>query len=170
MRDPTSNLPTPADEDPVVHRYLVALPRFSPVPDFSDRVLLRVWRPIPPRLRRFQAALAKSRWPWVIVGTLAAGSLLGQAVAAGVIAQHRGEASVLLDWVAPQGLAAAWAALTALAIDVLTPPAEWLEAGVTENLAVWAAVGLGVLVASALGLFLTVKTSPATRGASHDTR
>jgi hypothetical protein len=170
MDDLTTNRLTPSDEDPVVHSFLVALPKFSPVPDFSDRVLLRVWRPVPRRLRKIQTAVTESRWPWLAAGTLAAGALLWQAAVARAVAQHPEWADSAVNWIAARALPVAWATTTGFTADRLAAADAWVQTAIAGGLAVWAAAGLAVLAISTVGLLLTLRLRPLTRGGIHAAR
>lgn len=72
------DVPTPAEEDPVLHRFLVALPRFQPAPGFETRVLTRVWRPEPVAWLRVKRRLADATQLRVLIGVLVAGAALWQ--------------------------------------------------------------------------------------------
>jgi hypothetical protein len=65
---------TPAQEDPVVHGYLSSLQTFSPRAGFEDRVMSRVWQPVPAWLRplvRRARTVAHPKRAWVLAGGLA---------------------------------------------------------------------------------------------------
>lgn len=85
MRDVHGNGPLPAEEDPVVDRMLSGLPTPEPRGKIADRVLSRVRRPLPFRIRKIEAGireLVDSGRIWLVIGGLAVGSLLPIAVAA----------------------------------------------------------------------------------------
>jgi hypothetical protein len=79
MSDAVHHGQTPAEEDPVLHGMLAALPQPRPSHALEDRVLSGVFRPAPQWLRRARSAwtgLNESGRIWVVVGALAAGSVL----------------------------------------------------------------------------------------------
>jgi hypothetical protein len=79
MNDVVNPGHTPADEDPVLHGLLASLPQPQPSHNLEDRVLSGVFRPAPRWFRRARTAwvgLNESGRIWVIVGSLAAGSVL----------------------------------------------------------------------------------------------
>jgi hypothetical protein len=71
MEDVTTRAIPPAEEDPVVHRYLASLPQYSPSPGFDDRVMARVFAPAPRWLQG-----VRQRW-WSLVDTGRVWWLLG---------------------------------------------------------------------------------------------
>ncbi|MFQ6044893.1 MAG: hypothetical protein ACE5PT_00865 [Gemmatimonadales bacterium] len=170
MNDLTASRPTPADEDPLVHRYLAALPRYQPMPDFADRVLLGVWRPIPPRIRSLQARLAQARWPWVVLGLMAAGSFLWQVTFVTALAQHPEWRISALDWIRDEGWPAAWRWLGANGEAAWSAVSHTLTATPSGQVAPWAAAGMALLLGCAIGLYLVMRSVPIAPGGRHGVR
>jgi hypothetical protein len=82
---------TPAEEDPVAHRYLSTLPSFAPSAGFEDRVMSQVWRPAPAWLRCTQGAVTglfprKHAWTWA--GGLAAASVCSLAIITALVVAY----------------------------------------------------------------------------------
>lgn len=157
MEDRPLNTPTPAEEDPTVHRFLAALPRFAPGPAFDTRVLLNVWRPIPPRVRRAWTAVRDS---WIVRALLVAmvgGSLLWQAVTVAWLVQHPGERAAALDWLRTEGIPLVWQVGTGSLSALLAPAygaATRFVTGIGLELALAAAL---VLAVCWLGLYRTTR-------------
>ncbi|MDH3291961.1 MAG: hypothetical protein OEO20_07280 [Gemmatimonadota bacterium] len=116
MTDAIANGLTPAEEDPILHRYLNALPAAVPMAGLSDRVLSGVWRPAPRWIRTGRAAMhdmTASGRIWLVIGALAVGSLVPLAAAVvlvGVFAESIGGG---LRWLVAEGIPFAWVAFTA---------------------------------------------------------
>ncbi len=75
MNDLTRNARTPAEEDPLVHGFLMTLPHFAPRPGIENRVLTHVWLPFPPWLRQVREQAQSPgaiRATWMVVGVFAA--------------------------------------------------------------------------------------------------
>ncbi len=111
-RDDVTRL-TPAEEDPVLHRCLTALPVYDPTALFADRVLARVWRPEPEWVRnvRFTAEeLTETGRIWLLIGAVTFGSLIPLAVLLGGGAIFATEVGAGIDWLLQTGLPAMWAA------------------------------------------------------------
>lgn len=121
MNDDAQHGMTPAEEDPELHRMLTTLPTPEPAGGLEERVLSRVWRPAPRSVRRVGAItrdLIDSGRIWLIVGSLAFGSLLPLAAALAVsriFAQQIGSAvGAVVTQAVPWTLAASSARVTAL--------------------------------------------------------
>ena len=116
MTDAITNGLTPAEEDPILHRYLNTLPAAVPTAGLSDRVLSGVWRPDPRWIRTGRGAMRDmiaSGRIWMMIGALAVGSLVPLAatvVLVGVFAESIGGG---LRWFVAEGIPFAWVALTA---------------------------------------------------------
>jgi hypothetical protein len=79
MSDLADHGHTPAEEDPVLDAMLASLPLPPQRHNLEDRVLSGVFRPAPRWLRRARSAwqeLHESGRIWMVVGSLAAGSVL----------------------------------------------------------------------------------------------
>lgn len=163
MNDLNPNRLSPADEDPLVHRYLAALPRYEPVEDFPDRVLLNVWRPLPPRIRALQEGISRARWPWVVLGVMAVGSFTWQLAAITALAQHPEWRVPIANWIRDEGrrwLGTGWdAAFTT--VSHATAPL------LSAQTAPWAAAALGVMLVCALGLYLVTRSASPAHGGPH---
>lgn len=79
---------TPAEEDPVVHRFVAALARPAPRPPFETRVLTRVWRPPPRAWRAIRARLTSSWQARLLFGALAAGAFIWQFTVVMYVVDH----------------------------------------------------------------------------------
>ncbi|MGD8727518.1 MAG: hypothetical protein PVH40_07725 [Gemmatimonadales bacterium] len=98
---------TPAEEDPVLHRHLVALPAFAPRTLFEDHVLARVWRPDPEWVRNVRFAgedLVESGRVWLLIGAVTFGSLIPLAVLLGGGAAFATEISAGFEWLFREGV------------------------------------------------------------------
>ncbi len=86
MNDLTRNARTPAEEDPLVHGFLMTLPHFAPRAGIENRVLTHVRLPFPPWLRQLREQAQSPgaiRAMWMVVGVFAAATA---ATVSGVIA------------------------------------------------------------------------------------
>lgn len=157
MNDDTLHGMTPAEEDPELHRMLVTLPTPEPTGGLEERVLSRVWRPAPRSVGRVRAAtrdMIDSGRIWLIVGSLAFGSLLPLAAAlvvSRIFAQQIGGAvGAVVTQAVPWILATASAKATAL-FEAARTYVEALGFSGQE----WTALGGGsalLLLGCALGL------------------
>jgi hypothetical protein len=82
---------TPAEEDPIVDRWLASLPELSPSAEFEDAVMARVWAPAPRWVQSLQTATStvfnrKRLWVWA--GGLAASSAASIAVIVTLMISH----------------------------------------------------------------------------------
>ena len=147
-----------APDDPVLDRYLRSLPRFAPRTGFEDRVLARVRKPLPMRVRRAResvVAWAKPARLWWATGLAAASSAAWTLGLAG--------------WLSGTDLQAAGARLaTAMGLPAWNAALAWLALG-GRLITAWALgayqlfgpqafAGAGALMAvpalSAVGLYL----------------
>lgn len=141
----------PAEEDPVVHQHLVLLPAYSPRPGLADRVLTRVWLPIPPWLTRLQARwrdLVSSRRIWLLAAPFLVGSVVFAVALTVAVATHPGMARTAARFmiqhgarVALESISRLWAAVTALwsalALAGIPPAAALLAAAAIWAVCVW---------------------------------
>jgi len=114
MNEHDETLLTPADEDPVIHRHLAALPAFTPATLFEDRVLSRVWMPDPEWARNVRAV--GREWTdtgriWLVLGALALGSLIPAAVGASLVGAFASEIAAGIEWLFDVGLPTAAAGM-----------------------------------------------------------
>ena len=82
---------TPAEEDPIVDRWLNSLPELSPGHGFEDAVMARVWVPVPHWVRSVQSttrALLDRKRVWMWAGGLAAWSAASIAVIVALMVSH----------------------------------------------------------------------------------
>lgn len=82
---------TPAEEDPIVDRWLNSLPELSPGGNFADAVMARVWVPAPSWVQSVQnvtRALLDRKRVWVWAGGLAASSAASIAVMVALVVSH----------------------------------------------------------------------------------
>lgn len=113
-RDNVTKL-TPAEEDPVLHRYLAAMPAYAPRALFEDHVLSRVWRPDPEWVRNVRFAgeeLVESGRIWLLIGAVTVGSLIPLAVLLGGGASFATELGAGIDWLFQTGIPAFWTAMS----------------------------------------------------------
>ena len=76
---------TPAEEDPIVDRWLASLPEFAPRDGLDDAVMCRVYVPAPFWLQAVQSGtrrLFSRQRAWAWVGCLAASSAVAMVVLA----------------------------------------------------------------------------------------
>lgn len=145
------DVPTPAEEDPVIHRFLTALPRFQPAPAFETRVLTRVWRQDPLAWRRTRDALAHSWHLRAFLALLAAGAFVWQAILIGFVVENPNSVAESWQLFASEGVPA----LQSLASDALAQAATPIGE-LTNAIAVWwwlGVVALFVALFCAAGLY-----------------
>ncbi len=91
----------PADEDPVVDRYLASLREFSPSTGFEDRVMSRVLMPAPRWLQSLKAhgrSLVETRRVWWLLGGFATTSVISVTVVGAFIAANAASVSTFVGW------------------------------------------------------------------------
>jgi hypothetical protein len=174
MNDELINLQSPLEEDPELDRLLASLPRYSPAPDFADRVLSRVWQPEPAWVMRVQRAarsVFRKEHAWAWAGGLAATSTFSLVVTVTLVVNfwvHIETAfSVMsagaIDWwrLAVGGFVQllAWSRLTAEALGLTGLPP--MAAGTVSAL---------VLTGCAVGLQRTIRAYKREGTALHATR
>jgi hypothetical protein len=111
MDDLTPNVPSPAYEDPHIHRFLATLPAFGPLPGFEDRVLAQVRVPAPVWLQRTRErtrTVAARRTFWILAGGLATGSAASTAALAILVATRPGLIELTGRWLVAQIAVPAW--------------------------------------------------------------
>ena len=174
MNDELINSQSPLEEDPELDRLLASLPRYSPSPDFADRVLSRVWQPEPAwvmRVHRAARSVFRKEHAWAWAGGLAATSAFSFVVTVTLVVnfwvQVETAFSVLaagaIDWwrLALGGFVQllAWSRLTAEAMGLTGLPP--LAAGTVSAL---------VLAVSAVGLQRTIRAYRPEGAALHATQ
>lgn len=158
---------TPGDEDPIVHRYLVALPRFEPRRGFEARVLMRVWRPLPPTLRRLRDALERSHAPAIVLGVLAFGAFVWQAALVGLVLSLPAEArAVAVDFV-NDWVPMAWNTVRDQVTELATPVLGYLGGYWTPEIFWATAVAAVLAIGCAFGLYWTMRLQANTGGVTH---
>ncbi len=115
MNEENETTLSPAAEDPVLHRHLVALAAFTPATLFEERVLAGVWMPEPEWVRNLR--IVGKEWTdtgriWLVLGALALGSLVVAAAGAGLVAAFSSEIAAGTAWLLEHGLPKALAATT----------------------------------------------------------
>ncbi len=141
---------TPAEEDPIVDRWLTSLPELSPSADFEDAVMARVWAPAPHWVQSVQRVAGtlfdrKHAWKWAT--GLAASSAASVAVIVTLAVNY---------WVQ---LETAWASFVdGVAIDLWRAGTAWLGQTVATTVAFgesWGVNGTVVTYASIAGFVVT---------------
>ena len=89
--EPREPAVTPAEEDPVVHKFLGTLPRPEPRRPLETAVLKRVWRPLPRTLRERWTGALTSWQAKMFLGLLAAGAFVWQAALVSLAVQFPNE-------------------------------------------------------------------------------
>lgn len=156
-RDPNANVPTPAEEDPVVHRFLGTLPRFELGTQFETRVLRRVWRPVPPRLRERWRRFAGSWEARLFLGLLAAGAFLWQAGMVTLAMQFPAEAREIGATAVRQGLPFLWEQTGNLLGQLLGLAKTWIGAWIAGKV-LWLVGALAVILVSVIGLIWVARS------------
>ena len=109
---------TPAEEDPIIDRWLASLPELTPSTDFEDAVMARVWVPAPrwvQSVRRIAGTLFDRKHAWKWAGGLVASSAVSLAVIVTLTVNYRVQ------------LGTAWASFVdGVAIDVWRTAIAWL--------------------------------------------
>lgn len=156
MTQRNPNLPTPADEDPIVHRFLGVLPRFHPAPAFETRVLTRVWRPTSPSLRDRAQRLLTSWHLRAFVALLAAGAFVWQAVIASLALRYPDKAATVLGTALREVAPRVWSVAAGPAADLVASAQTWTIDLVAGRLLLVAAV-IVLLLLCAGGLVWAVR-------------
>ncbi len=140
----------PAEEDPIVDRWLTSLAELSPSADFEDAVMARVWAPAPrwvQSVQRVAGTLFDRKHAWKWAGGLAASSAVSLAVIVTLAVNY---------WVQ---LETAWASFVdGVAIDVWRAGVAWLGQAVTTTVALgelWGVNGTVITYASIAGIVVT---------------
>lgn len=156
-RDPDVNVPTPADEDPVIHRFLGTLPRWEPAPAFEARVLKRVWQPVPPGLRQRWNRFAGSWEAKLFLGLLAAGAFLWQAGLVSLALQFPAEVRAIGATAVQEGLPFVWQQATNLLGQLLALAKTWIGAWIAGKV-LWLVGALAVILVSVIGLIWVTRS------------
>ncbi len=148
---------TPAEEDPIVDRWLASLPEFAPQDGFDDAVMCRVYVPAPLWLQAVQSAtrrLFSRQRAWAWVGGLAASSAVSMVVLAWWAVSHWVQIETAWSLLAGSYAVDAWRATITLAVKVVAAGLAMREAwGLNSTLLILASVGAALITAfSAWGL------------------
>jgi len=168
MEDRFLNEPTPAEEDPAVHRALATLPAFAPGPVFEDRVMSRVWQPLPPKLRELVLAwrdYVDSGRHYGPLGALAVGALIPLGVVIGLAVTFSTQIGSFLAWLVGVGVPFAWAWARADIAEVVSTVNTFVAALFPSGTALMgAAIGsVLVLAGCTFGLYRTMNPRGAMR-------
>ncbi len=142
---------TPAEEDPIVDRWLASLPELTPSTDFADAVMARVWAPAPrwvQSVQRVTGALFDRKHARKWAGGLAASSAVSLAVIVTLAVNY---------WVQ---LETVWASFVdGVAIEVWRAAIAWLGQALATTVALgelWGVNGTVIAYASTAGIVVTV--------------
>jgi len=163
MDEPIGNHTTPADEDPLIHRYLGGLPAYAPSSrHFDDRVLSAVRRPPPEWVRQLgekrrdiiASGLHRKALAFVALGGLVPTTAL---VVLAVI--FRAEIAGGVGWLLGAGIPFAWERVTAEVSTAASAIGSVIPEGLRSPRGV--AVLAAVLAGCAFGLTRTMKAKKA---------
>lgn len=155
--DRNPHLPSPAEEDPVVDRFLGTLPRPEPSPAFEMHVLKRVWRPVPRRLRDLSDRIFGSWQAKLLFGLMAAGAFVWQAVLVSLSMQFPAETREILAVGAREVLPTIRNQIARLLGMLIESAKAWLL-GLVSGYAVWLMVALFVILVSAVGFIWVLRS------------
>jgi hypothetical protein len=158
MNDSKMTQLTPAEEDPIVDRWLASLVELSPGDGFEDAVMARVWVPVPHWVRSVQSTiqtLLSRKRVWVWTGGLAASSAASMAVIVALMVSHWVQIETAWSLRAGSFLLQAWRLGVTLIGQTLATAIALREAwGVTGTMTLFAGlVGGAVSAFSAFGLY-----------------
>lgn len=114
---------TPAEEDPVIDKWLALLPEFVPGPHFEDAVMARVRVPAPSWVLAVQGAtralfVGKRAWMWA--GGLAASSAVSIAAMVTLFVTHWVQVETAWSLLAGGIMIEAWRAAVALTVRAVS--------------------------------------------------
>lgn len=175
MEDMNLYSPTPAEEDPTVHRYLLALPSLAPLPGFEDRIMERVWLPRPQWLRTAQdywQHLVESGRIWLVVGPFSVSTFAACSALIALLVTYITQVEAALSWLINTVAPAAWHAandyLAGVAAAVSADLGAYLPSG---TILITTAVGMSALwIVCAWGLYQTMNIPKSARIPLHGTR
>ncbi len=161
----------PAD-DHAIRRYVSTLQAFTPSPGFVERVLARVWRPVPRWLRQLRERVLPPHRIRAGVAVLAAGAFLWQAALAVLIATFPDRATSGLARLTSD----AWPWLVetgrdylARGFDLVTPTITTLLPSGTV-VAALSGAALTVMTVSTWGLYRLAGPARSAKGVRHAVR
>jgi hypothetical protein len=174
MNDFERNVPTPAEEEPVVHGQLATLPSFTPTRFFEERVMSGVRRPLPPMLRRLKERFdewVQSGRIWLTAGGIAAGSLIPTGIVIGLTITFWHEIGSFGSRVLGSVVPSAWAGMTSQLAEGVAAARDAIGTVVPTGGALVgvSAATVFVLGGCALGLYRTMKMNGAAGLESHAT-
>lgn len=148
---------TPAEEDPIVDRWLSSLPEFAPQAGFDDAVMARVFRPVPLWLQTVQTGTRrlfsrKRAWAWA--GGLAASSAISMVVLVTWAVSHWVQVETAWSLFVDSYAVDAWRATITLAVKVFGTGLAVRDAwGLNSTLLISAGIAAALITAfSAWGL------------------
>lgn len=164
MTDAIAHGLMPAEEDPILHRYLSLLPAAVPAAALGERVLSGVWRPAPRWVRRSRAVIddmIASGRIWLVIGALAVGSLVPLAASLVLVRVFAESIGGGLRWFVAEGIPFAWVAVAADMEQFAGTVASTLAAhGLTGGELLATGVGATVtMIGCAIGLCRTMTPS-----------
>ncbi len=162
MNEQSATPLTPAEEDPVIDRWLASLPEFVPSSHFEDAVMARVRVPAPSWVLAVQDATRSwfaGRRAWIWAGGLATSSAVSITVIVTLLVTHWVQVETAWSLLAGGIMLEAWraaVALTARAVGAgLAMNAFW---GLNYNAFVLAGVAGGLISAACLwGLYRVLR-------------
>jgi hypothetical protein len=166
---------TPAEEDPIVDRWLASLPELSPSAEFENAVMARVWVPAPRWVQSVQTATRavfhrKRLWMWA--GGLAASSAASMAVIVTLMVSHWVQVETAWSTLLGGFVLEAWrASVTLLGQTIATTTAILELWGLTGTVVLFASLaGTAVTVCSAWGLYRLLASFDTERISFHASR
>jgi len=151
MTEDNVNRLTPAEEDPIVDRWLASLPELSPSAEFEDAVMARVWAPAPrwvQSVRTATGAVFHRKRLWVWAGGLAASSAASMAVIVTLMISHWVQVETAWSTFVGGFVLEAWRASVALIGQTVATTMAMRD--------MWGLNGTVVLFASLAGAAVTV--------------
>ena len=166
---------TPAEEDPIVDRWLTSLPELSPGDGFEDAVMARVWVPVPHWVQSVQnmtRALLDRKRVWVWAGGLAASSAASIAVIVALVVSHWVQIETAWSLLAGSFLLEVWRLGVTLIGQTLATVIAFREVwGLTGTMTLFAGLaGAVVSASSAWGLYRILMGFNAERISFHASR
>ena len=166
---------TPAEEDPIVDRWLTSLPELSPGDGFEDAVMARVWVPVPHGVRSVQGttrALLDRKRVGMWAGGLAASSAASIAVIVALMVSHWVQVETAWSLLSGSFLLEAWRLGVALIGQTLATAIALRDVwGLTGTMTLFAGLASAVVSgSSAWGLYRILMGFNAERISFHASR
>jgi hypothetical protein len=166
---------TPAEEDPIVDRWLTSLQELSPGVNFEDAVMARVWVPAPHWVQSVQTATRamfhrKRLWMWA--GGLAASSAASMAIIITLMVSRWVQVETAWSTFVDGFVLEAWrASVSLIGQTVATTMAIREMWGLTGTVVLFASLaGTAVTVCSAWGLYRLLTNFDTERISFHASR